>query len=76
MTKLALKRGESDSYSEEKLERLKRKYPILRFTVYCTLRNFGLKDTEIKRMYAINNNSFQFFKGNHFNILKEVRKWD
>jgi len=76
MVNLALKRGENDSYSDEKLGRLKRKYPVLRFTVYCALRNYGLKDTEIKRMYAVSTNNFQFFKGNHFNILKEVRNWD
>jgi len=76
MSKLALKRGENDSYSDAKLKRLKRKYPVLHFTVYCMLRNFGLKDTEIKRMYAISNNNFRFFKGNHFSILKEVRNWD
>ena len=76
MAKMALKRGENDYYSDAKLQRLKRKYPVLRFTVYCTLRNFGLKDTEIKRMYAISTNNFQFFKGNHFNVLKEVRGWN
>lgn len=73
---LALKRGESDSYSDAKLEKFKRKYPILKFSVYCILKNYGLSDVEIKRMYEVSTNNFQFFKGNHFNVLKEVRGWN
>lgn len=73
---LALGRGEVDSYSNAKLEKFKRKYPTLRFSVYCILSNYGLSDLEIKRMYAVSTNSFQFFKKNHFDVLKEVRGWN
>lgn len=73
---LALGRGEADTYSETKLERFKRKYPVLKFSVYCVLSNYGLSDLEIKRMYEIGTNSFQFFKKNHMEVLKEVRGWD
>ena len=72
----ALGRGEVDTYSEMKLERFKRKYPVLKFSVYCTLSNYGLSDLQIKRMYAVNTNNFQFFKNNHFEVLKEVRGWN
>ena len=76
MANLALKRGEKDYYSNAKIEKFKRKYPILKFSVYCILSNYGLSDMEIKRMCAIGANNFQFFKGNHFNVLKEVRGWN
>ena len=73
---LSLGRGEVDTYSETKLEKFKRKYPVLKFSVYCTLSNYGLSDLEIKRMYTVSTNNFQFFKKNHIEVLKVVRSWE
>lgn len=75
MVKLALKRGEVDEYSIEKLVKFKRKYPELTFTNYLILSNYGISDTQIIGIYGVGRNSFYFFKSNHKKVLKEVRNW-
>ena len=64
-----------DCYSKEKMERFKTRFPELTFTIYLKLSLYGLTDTEIKRMYQIGTNNFQFFKNNHQEVLKELRGW-
>ena len=64
-----------DSYSEEKLQRMKKRYPELTFSTYCFLQVCGLKSQEIIKLYEIPKNDFYFFKGNHYNVLSEVRGW-
>lgn len=75
MTKLALKRGEIDDYSDAKLAKFKREFPELNFTTYLKLSNYGISDTQIIKMYDLGKTSFWFFKSNHKKVLKEVWKW-
>lgn len=76
MTKFALGVGEVDVYSDEKLARLKRKYPVLTFSTYCFLSHLEVSDTQIRQMYEISWHAFRFFRNNHLEVLKEVRGWD
>lgn len=67
--------GQTDSYSKEKLEKLRRKYPELTYSTLCMLREYGLKEKEIQTMYRLPRNAYFFFKENHYQILKGVYGW-
>ena len=62
--------AKNDAYSNEKLQKNKAQFPNeLTFKTYLELSNFGLSDMDIKRMYKISTNVFQFFKSNHLKVL-------
>ena len=67
---------EVDTYNEEKVKKIKKRFPELTFNCYLTLSSWGINDLQIIDMYEVKRMAWYYFKSNHLKVLKEIRQWD